>query len=120
MGAKTILKPVEYARIAVDAASEKQAVDILMMDIRGVSDFAEYFVILTAESPRQIGVLAVEIEKALEDQGAIRHHREGSAQGGWVLLDFGDVIVHLFRPEEREFYHLEGAWSRGIEAVRIQ
>ena len=91
-----------------------------MLDIRGVCDFADYFVILTAESSRQINSLAEEIEKALKAQGAAIHHSEGTADGGWVLLDFGDMIVHLFRPEQREFYHLEGAWSRGIEAVRIQ
>ena len=120
MGVKDILNPGEYARLAVDVASDRQASDVVMLDIRGVSDFADYFVILTAESSRQINSLAEEIEKALEARGAGLHHMEGTADGGWVLLDFSDVIVHLFRPEQREFYHIEGAWSRGIEAVRIQ
>ena len=119
MEAKITIQPVEYARLAVDVASDKQASDIVMLDIRGVSDFCDYFVILTGESPRQLDSLATDIEEALESQGATRHHREGSTQGGWVLLDFGDVIVHLFRPDERDFYQLEEAWSRGIEAVRI-
>ena len=120
MGDKAILKPGEYARLAVDVASDGQASDVVMLDIRGVSAFADYFVILTAESARQLNNLAQEIEKALKAQGAGIHHREGTADGGWVLLDFSDLIVHLFRPEQREFYHIEGAWSRGIEAVRIQ
>ena len=120
MEAKTILQPGDYARMAVDVASEKQASDIAMLDIRGVSDFADYFVIVTAESTRQIDALASDIEEALKAEGKPLYHREGTAQGGWVLLDFSDVIVHFFRPEEREYYHIEGAWSRGIEAVRIQ
>ena len=118
--AKTIPQPVEFARQAVDIASDKQASDIVMLDLRGVCDFADYFVILSAESDRQLEGLAVEIEKPLGAEGATLHHREGNAQGGWILLDFGNVIVHLFRSKEREFYQIEGAWSRGIEAVRIQ
>ena len=120
MEAKTALDPGEFARLAADIASDKQASDIVVLDIRGISDFADYFLILTAESARQISALGQDIERALEAQGATLHHREGSAEGGWVLLDFSDVIVHLFCPDKREFYHIEGAWSRGIEAVRIQ
>ena len=101
-------------------ASDKQASDIVMLDLRGVSDFADYFVIATAESARQMDSLALDIESALKAAGARLHHREGTAHSGWVLLDFSDVIVHLFRPESRDFYHIEGAWSEGIETVRIQ
>jgi ribosome-associated protein len=120
VGTKTVLGAVDYARLAIDVASDGQASDVVMLDIRGISDFADYFVILTAESARQIEALTQDIEKALEAQGATLHHREGNVQDGWVLLDFGDLIVHLFRPEDREFYHIEGAWSRGIQTVRIQ
>lgn len=120
MGARTAPHPVEYARLAVDVASDKQASDIVMLDIRGVSDFADYFVVLTAESSRQMEAVALDIEKAIEAEGVTLHHREGRPESGWVLLDFGDVIVHIFGPEEREFYQIEDAWSRGIEAVRIQ
>ena len=114
------LEPAEYARLAVEIASEKQASDVVMLDISGVSDFADYFVILTAESRRQMRALVEDIETALEREGATIHHREGSPQGGWWLLDFGDLIVHIFGPEEREFYNIEGAWAEGGEVVRIQ
>ena len=120
MDVKALLQPAEYARLAVDVSSDKQASDIVMLDIRGVSDFADYFVILTAETSRQLDSLSLDIEHTLEAQAAVLHHREGTAQAGWVLLDFGDVVVHLFRPEKREYYQIEGAWSRGKEAVRIQ
>ena len=115
-----LLQPEEYAHLAVDVASEKQASDIVMLDIRGVSDFADYFVNMTAESSRQLQSLVEEIANALERRGATLHHREGTPRSGWLLLDFGDVIVHLFGPEEREFYYIEGAWPKAVEVVRIQ
>ena len=120
MTQRVLLPPVDYARLAVDVASEGLASDIVMLDITGVSDFADYFVILTVESTRQMQSVSEDLEKALEESGATLHHREGSAQGGWRLLDYGDVIVHIFGPEERRFYDLEVAWSAAREVVRIQ
>ena len=120
MTEQTALQTTEYAQLAVDVAEEKQASDIVLLDIREISDFADYFVILTAESNRQMAMLSEEIEHALERSGYARHHREGTPQGGWMLLDFGDVVVHIFGPEEREFYSIERAWSEGVEVVRIQ
>jgi ribosome-associated protein len=96
------------------------ASDITMLDVRGACDFADYFVIMTAESARQITSLVEEIEKALRNKGTQLHHREGIAGNRWVLLDFGDVIVHIFRPDDREYYHLEDAWEGAVEVVRIQ
>ena len=86
----------------------------------GVSDFPGYFVVTTVESRRQMRSLTEDIEHALEGRGAVLHHREGSGRSGWVLLDFGDVVVHLFGPEEREYYGIEEVWKRGVEIVRIQ
>jgi len=120
MTSQTLLQPLDYARLAVEAASEKQASDIVILDITGVSDFADYFVILTADSSRQINVLVEDIENTLEDQGSTLHHREGTSASGWVLLDFGDLIVHLFQQELRDFYDILGAWSQGVETVTIQ
>ena len=120
MTEKTALQPVDYARLAVDVASDKLASDILMLDIREISDFSDYFVLMTAESRRQLSSLAEDVEHALERSGSVRHHREGNPQSGWTLLDFGDVVVHIFGPEERQFYDLESAWSEATEVVRIQ
>ena len=120
MAQQTKLEVVDYARLAVDVADDKQASDITMLDLRGVSDFADYFVILTAESRRQLRSLQEDLETALRSVGANLHHREGTPEGGWMLLDFGDVIIHLFGPEEREYYDLESAWSEAVETVRIQ
>ena len=120
MAVQAVYQSAEIARLAVDVASDKQASEIVMLDVRGVSDFADFFVILTAESSRQMSSLTNDLEDALEARGASLHHREGTPEGGWVLLDFVDVIVHLFRPEEREFYSIEGAWPKGKETVRVQ
>ena len=120
MGTASLLKSSEYAHLAVDVASEKLASEIVMLDIGSVSDFADYFVILTAESTRQIDNLTEEIEKALESVGAARHHKEGTAGGGWVLLDFGDVLIHIFGQDERQYYQIEEVWSKGVEVLRIQ
>jgi ribosome-associated protein len=120
MQTKVRPQPSERARLVVDVAEQKLASDIVMLDLRGVCDFADYFVIMTAESDRQLQSLAGDVEEALEQWGAVLHHREGGPHGGWLLLDYGDVVVHVFRPEERDFYDLEEAWSRGVEAVRIQ
>ena len=117
---KVALSPADYARTAVDVAAENQAADVVMLDIRGVGDFADYFVILTAESSRQMRFLAQDLEDAVERAGANLHHREGTPESGWMLIDFGDIIVHLFGPQERAFYNLEEMWSRAVEVVRIQ
>ncbi len=91
-----------------------------MLDLRGLASFADYFVVCSADSTRQIASIANDLERGLRQEGVRLHHREGADSSGWVLLDFGDVIVHMFGPEERDFYRLEGAWPEAVEVVRIQ
>ena len=111
---------VEAARLAVSVASEKQATDIVMLDMRGPLSFTDYFVILSAESRRQMQGLLEDIDEALNEAGVALHHREGTTDGGWVLLDYGDLVVHVFGPEEREYYHLERLWAQAIVMFKIQ
>ena len=108
------------ARLVVDVASDKQASDIVLLDIQGLSDFADYFVITTVETKRQMKSLTEDIETEMYEHGATLYRKEGMDQGGWVLLDFGDVVVHMFGIEEREYYAIEEIWHQGVEAVRIQ
>ena len=114
------LKAEENARMAADIASDRLAADILLLDIRGISDFADYFLILTAESARQMDALSRDLEFGLKRAGASLHHREGTPSGGWMLLDFGDILVHVFAPIERDYYDLEGLWSKALQVLRIQ
>lgn len=116
----TFLEPIEIAKRIIEIVSDRQAVDILMLDIRKVVDFADYFIICSGESRRQIDTLSDEIDIALKQEGLNLFHREGTAESGWILLDFAAVIVHIFSPEEREYYGLEQLWSRGIHVFRIQ
>ena len=103
----------------MDTASEKQASDIVMLDMRGPFGFTDYFVILTAESRRQMQGLLEDIDQALDSAGLTIHHREGTSAGGWVLMDYGNLVIHVFGPEEREFYNLEQLWSNATVLFRI-
>jgi ribosome-associated protein len=104
----------------VEAVSEKQASDIVLLDVRETCTFTDYFVLCNGESPRQINAIAEETEKALKKDGIRPIHREGTADSGWVLLDYGDVVIHVFAPLERKLYNLEGLWSAAKPVVRIQ
>ncbi len=115
----TALEPLEVAQFIVDVASDKLAEDIVLLDLRDLVPFADYFVIMSAESSRQIEALEEDLTQTLKDAGIARHHREGTPASGWVLLDFSDVIVHVFSPEEREFYALERLWRRAPQVVRV-
>ncbi|MEX2598646.1 MAG: ribosome silencing factor [Dehalococcoidia bacterium] len=108
------------ARHAVDIASDKQGADILLIDVHEISSFADYLVILSAGSVRQIQALANDLTEAVESKGLDLHHREGANESGWVLLDFGDLVVHVFSPEQRDFYRLEQVWSKGKTLLHIQ
>ena len=104
----------------VEAAGEKQAADIALLDARSFCSFADYFVICNGESDRQIKAIHEEVEHILKREGILPHHREGTVGSGWLLLDYGDVIVHILAPDEREYYQLDKLWSRAIPIVRIQ
>ena len=114
-----ILESAEIAQIIVDLASDKLAEDIVMLDLKRIASFADYFVIMSAQSSRQIEGLEEDLTDALGGKDVHRFNREGTPDSGWVLLDFSDVIVHIFGPEEREFFGLERLWSGASEVVRI-
>ena len=115
-----LLNPAQLARAAADIASDKKASDVLVLDIREVTTIADYFVICSGSNPRQLQAIADALEENLEKQGARMLHREGVADTGWTLLDFGDVIVHIFGTKEREYYRLERLWSEAKTVVYLQ
>lgn len=115
-----ILESIDIARRVVEIAGDKQASDIVLLDTRTACNFADYFVICSGESERQIDAIEEEIEKVFKKEGIPHPNREGNADSGWILLDFGDIIVHIFSPVEREFYNLDELWGQAQTVVRIQ
>jgi ribosome-associated protein len=111
---------LDIARKAVEAATGKMATDIVLLDVRDICGFADYFVFSNAESSRQINAVTEEIEQVLKKENVRPMHREGTADSGWMLLDYADVVIHIFAPAERQFYNLEELWSAARPVVRIQ
>jgi ribosome-associated protein len=99
---------------------DKKATDVVVLDIREQSVIADYFVVCTGSNPRQIQAIANAIEDRLGELQAWTRGYEGNAENGWMLLDCGDVIVHIFGPMEREFYRLERLWSSAPSVVYVQ
>ena len=91
-----------------------------MLDTRQVCSFVDYFVICNGESVRQIEAICQDIRGALKHEGIIPHHSEGTAESGWILLDLGEVIVHIFSPAQRDYYQLDDLWDRATPIIKIQ
>ncbi len=119
-GKSAAVDVASIARHAVDVASDKQASDITLLDIRDVSGFADYMIIMAAGSIRQVTSLADDLTEAIERRGLPLHHREGTGESGWVLLDFPDLVVHIFTTAKRDYYRLEQVWSKGKTLLHIQ
>jgi ribosome-associated protein len=100
----------------MNAALEKKATDIVLLRTKGVVSYADYFLICGGRSDRQVQAIAQSIETELKKKGHRALGIEGLSQGRWVLLDYGDVIVHIFQESVRRFYDLEGLW---IDARRV-
>ena len=107
----SLMTPNEIAGIVVNTLDSKKALDIKLLKTREITILADYFVICTASSTTQLKTLSDEVEKVLKENGEMPLRREGHRNGGWVLIDFGCVVVHLFLKEIREFYTLERLWG---------
>ena len=102
----------ECALLAAKAADEKKATDIMVQEVGAITSMCDYFVIATAANNRQVDAIIEEIEKKLREDGGIKPaSREGLQEGTWALLDYGDIVVHVFQPEARDYYRLEDLWN---------
>ena len=100
----------EIAVTAARAAAAKQAVDVTILDVHALIVITDYFVIASGETDRQVKTILEEVERAVRELGEKPIRREGDADSGWALLDYIDVVVHVFAQEEREYYDLERLW----------
>jgi len=107
------------AQLIVDAALDKKAIDIHMLDVRELTTLADYFIICAGASDRQIRAISEGIRQDLKEAGLDLYHSEGTADSGWVLLDFGYVLAHVFSPDRRSYYDLESLWQTAPTVVRM-
>jgi len=114
------LSALEIARLIVDAAEDKKAADIVLLDVTELTSMTDYFVICSGGSERQLGAIGDGIVDKLRDEGVRPIGREGGSNSHWTLLDYGAVIVHVFAPPERDFYQLERHWSKARTVLRVQ
>ena len=105
------MNSMELALKICKAASDKKDAGIITMDMRGVMFSTDYFVICDAPTATQVRAIADSIQEQLEEKNILVGHREGYHEGEWVLLDYGDVVAHIFKTENRDYYALEKLWG---------
>ena len=114
------MNPLELAHAIVDALEDKKGEDIILIDLEKISQFTSYFVICSGTSDRMLDALADGTIEQVREKSGIRGAAQGQSASGWVVVDFGSVIVHCFAPETREFYKLEELWHEGKVLLRLQ
>ncbi len=105
----------EFAKIAVDALADKKAGDIRVIDISEVSIIADYFIIADGSSPNQLQAMCDNVDEKMHLAGKQLKQMEGNRSSTWILMDYGDIIIHIFDKDDRLFYDLERVWSDGRE-----
>lgn len=111
------MNAAEKMRLVANAALDLKAEDVVALDVHELSSFADYFVVCTGRSDRQVRAIAEAVEKAAREAGAPPLGIEGQTEGRWVLIDLDDVIVHVFLPEARAHYDIERLWSDAPQTV---
>jgi len=104
----------------VTTLEEKKGENILLLDIREIANFADYFIICNGTSDRMLDALAREVIESAERLTEDHYKVEGRASDGWLLVDLGDIIVHLFSPDQRDYYRLEQLWEKGKILIKMQ
>ena len=111
------MKPEQIKDQVVDALEDVKGVDIRVIDIADISDFADYMLVVSGTSDTHVKALARSASDKLRSQGVIPLNEDGADVGEWVLVDFGDVVLHVMRPEVREYYDLEKLWDEDVRAL---
>jgi ribosome-associated protein len=112
------MTPEDLAAAAVEYAADRKALDIVQLDLRGIIGYTDYFVICTGRTDRQVKAIHDAIHQGMKDEhGVLPRRVEGVSQARWILMDYLDVIVHVFTPETREYYRLEQLWGEAPSQV---
>lgn len=109
-----------FARELVDVISDKKGSDIMLLDVRSVSLLADYFIVCSGDTERQVKAIADEVLETGQETGIKPLQIDGSSSSGWMVLDYGTVIVHVLLELQREYYDLEELWSDAALVVRMQ
>jgi ribosome-associated protein len=104
-------RALELVQVAARAADDKQAEDLVALDVTGPLQLTDAFLLATGRNERNVQAIADEVEDQMLEAGSKPLRREGRSEGRWVLLDFGDIVVHVFHEEDRQYYSLERLWS---------
>ncbi len=113
------LEASELAHTIVELLDGKKASNVVMLDMKNVTLLADYYILGDGSSKRQINAISAELMETLKKAGTRSAVVEGTAESGWMLIDFGSVIVHIFSPEKREYYDLETLWKEAPIVVRM-
>ena len=113
----TSIEPITVARRIVELADEKQASDIILLDLRALAAFTDYFVICSADNERQLKAILAAIDENVSAEFGWSPRIEGLPVSGWIVLDYGDLVVHLFSSALRDYYRVERLWSRAVPVV---
>jgi len=114
------LNTLELAHVIVEALEEKKGENIVLMDLQNVAMFTDYFIICTGTSDRMLDALAESVIEKTREATGLKGRPQGESASGWVVVDFGNIIVHCFAPETRDFYKLEELWKEGKILLRVQ
>lgn len=114
------LNALNLARAIVESLEDKKGEDILLIDIKEIASFTDFFVICTGTSDRMLDALAKSVQDAMREKHQRKGRIEGQPHDGWLVVDFGSVVVHLFSRDQRNYYRLEELWQEGKVLVRVQ
>ena len=114
------MKSNEKAEAAMKALDDKKASNIELLDVSKQTSLGDYFVVASCQSTVQVRACVDEVEEQLEKEGIVVLHKEGYSTGSWVLMDYGDVVIHVMQQEVREFYGIERLWDEAGTAVKAE